>query len=155
MASGFITLPNGKDWSARWTRYDYVLETIMNKLESDGDEGYLKKWLQFILPNEENGDVESGYCFYKKMGTNEDDFESIVRNINTNLMKETYFKIFWKTVAELNKELDSNDGGIGFLINQLNNCFIDSLTNVNNDDFTEEDNFDYDILNIGEFQIGK
>ncbi|MFC5873455.1 hypothetical protein SAMN05443633_101606 [Chryseobacterium arachidis] len=61
MASGFITLQNGQDWSSRWSGYDYVLETIMNRLSSEGDEGHLKQWLHYILPTE--NDAESGYCF--------------------------------------------------------------------------------------------
>lgn len=154
MASGFITLPDGDNWSARWSRYDFVLETIMNKLEADGDQGYLKKWLDFILPNEKNGDIECSYCFYKKIGSNDEDFETVLRKINTNLMKESYFKIFWNTVAELNKELDANDDGIGFLINQLNNCFLISLASGEKYIFPEKDDVEYGILNIGEFKIG-
>jgi len=154
MASGFIVLPNGESWSARWSRYDYVLETIMNKLTNNGKQGELKKWLEFILPNEGNGDIESGYCFYKKIGDNENNLESILRIINTNLMQESYFKIFWNTIAELNQELDPNEG-IGFLINQLNNDFINSLSSDKVYHLPEKDDVEYDIFNIGEFKIGK
>lgn len=111
--------------------------------------------MQFILPDEEKGDIESGYCFYKKIGNDENDFESILRIINTNLMQELYFNIFWSTVHELNQELDSDDDGIGFLINQLNNSFLHSLSSNKVYHFPEKDDVEYDILNVGEFQIGK
>jgi hypothetical protein len=154
MASGFITLPDVENWSARWSRYDFVLKAIMKKLTSDGEQGYLKKWLEFILPDEDNGDIECGYCFYKKIGSNDDDFETVLRKINTNLMKESYFKIFWNTVAELNQELDANADDIGFLINQLYNCFLISLSSSEKHIFPEKDDVEYGILNIGEFKIG-
>ncbi|WP_262151213.1 hypothetical protein [Chryseobacterium foetidum] len=154
MASGFITLPDGNDWSARWSTYDFVLEAIMKKLASNGEEGYLKKWLEFILPNEENGDIECGYCFYKKIGSNDDDFVTILRIIDTNLMKQGYYEIFWNTVAELNQEIDPGAGDIGFLINELNNCFLISLSSGEKYIFPEKDDVEYGILNIGEFKIG-
>lgn len=153
MASGFITLPDGKNWSARWSYYDWVLETIMKRLKSDHDEGYLKKWLEFILPNEENGDIESGYCFYKKIG-DIDDFESILRVIDTRLMKQGYYNIFWKTVETLNHELDSEDKDIGFLINQLYTLYQNSLSNTNIEPIPDDDDDD-NIFNVGGFKIRK
>jgi hypothetical protein len=51
MASGFITLPNGQDWSSRWSRYDWVLETIKNELSDNSNESQLKEWINYILPN--------------------------------------------------------------------------------------------------------
>ena len=153
MASGFITLANGKNWSARWLRYDCVLETIMNRLGCAGEEGDLKLWLQYILPNEDKGDVESGYCFYKKMETGAADFETVVRCINTNLMRDCYYSIFWNVVAKLDEELDSNDAGVGFLIHQLYASFLDSLVVDNECVLPEIDSSDYDIFTIGSFTI--
>ena len=155
MASGFITLTNGKNWSARWSRYDFVLETIMNRLRCAGVEGDLKLWLQYILPNEDKGDVESGYCFYKKMETGAADFETVVRCINTNLMRDCYYRIFWNVVAKLDEELDSNDDGVGFLIHQLYASFLDSLVVGNLCVLPEIDSSDYDIFTIGSFTISK
>lgn len=88
MASGFITLPDGTNWSSRWSRYDWVLETVMNELSENGDEGVLKGWIKYILPNEDSGDIESGYCFYKNGE------ESVLRIIDTRFMKDKYSKIF-------------------------------------------------------------
>lgn len=126
MASGFITLPNGKDWSARWSGYDLVLKTIMSVLSEEGIEGHLRKWLTYILPNENNGDVESGYCFYKKVGDNKDDFESILRIIDTRLMKKEFQTIFWNSVekAHLQLNIESYES---FLMTQLYHSYINSL----------------------------
>jgi len=157
MASGFITLQDGKNWSARWSYYDWVLGTIMNRLKSDSDEGYLKKWLDYILPNEENGDIESGYCFYKKVGPGKDEFESILRKIDTRLMNQTYCGIFWNTVETLSNELDSEDGEIGFLIHQLHNSYLRSLSSTEVEPIPEEEEDDDDdnIFDVGGFKIGK
>lgn len=151
MASGFITLPNGQDWSSRWTGYDWVLETIKNELSDNSNESQLKKWINYILPNEENGDIESGYCFYKKIGEKEEDFESILRIIDTRLMKEEFQNIFWNKVTELSSKLDK-DSNIGFLINQLLECYKLSL----NDEPEKPDNESLkEIFLLSDFKIAK
>jgi hypothetical protein len=152
MASGFITLPNGQDWSSRWSRYDCVLETIMNKLSNEGEEHQLKKWLQYILPNEDNGDIESGYCFYKKTGDKEESFESILRIIDTRFMKIEYPQIFWNTVEELNLRLDKNSD-IGFLINQLYESYKWSLTDETKE--PKDDETLKEIFLINGFEIAQ
>ena len=157
MASGFITLPDGNDWSSRWTRYDYVLETIMQKLNSNDEEGNLKKWLEFILPNEVNGDIESGYCFYKKTKMDKEKSVSILRIIDTRLMKEKYRKIFWNAVENLSAELETENTDIAFLINQLWNCYKASLLNSKVEPNLQEieENLKLDsIFKIGGFDIG-
>ncbi len=144
MASGFITLPDGTDWSSRWTGYDAVLEIIMLELKNDGDEGILKEWIKYILPNENNGDIESGYCFYKKGS------ENILRIIDTRLMKPNFQKIFWDKVKSLTQKLDAEQS-IGFLINQLNNCYESSIRNS----YMEPDNLDLkEIFFVSDFKIG-
>jgi len=129
MASGFITLPDGKNWAVRWSGYDWVLETIMKELSVEGDEGVLKKWIEYILPNEDKGDIESGYCFYKKVGENESDVESILRVIDTRLMKSKFQIIFWNTVKKVSQRL-SIKTNIGVLMNQLNDSYKLSLKAV-------------------------
>jgi hypothetical protein len=147
MASGFITLPNGNNWSSRWTRYDWVLETIMNELKSFGEEKTLKDWLQYILPDENNGDIESGYCFYK---ANESE-ESILRIIDTRLMKDNFQLLFWQKVKELSQKL-SRETDIGFLINQLNDCYENSLK----EPLTAPDDIGLkEIFFVSGFEIGK
>jgi hypothetical protein len=126
MASGFITLPNGQDWSRRWTGYDLVLETIMNALSEEGDAGILKKWLQFILPNEEEGDIESGWGYIKKMGEGENDFECLARILDTRWMKPHFKQLFWEKVAEINLQLDIETPA-GYLINDLHESYQYSL----------------------------
>ncbi len=114
MASGFIGLPDGSNWSSRWSRYDWVLETIMNELSDDGDEAVLKGWLKYIIPSESDEEyVESGYCFYK----NKD--ECILRIIDTRWMKDKYFNIFWNTVGDLSNA-HPKDSDIGYLVNETN-----------------------------------
>lgn len=95
MASGFITLPDGTDWSSRWTGYDLVLETIMQALPENNNEGILKNWLCYLLPDEENGDIEACYCFYKNGA------ESILRIFDTRWMKPEFRELFWNTVQSL------------------------------------------------------
>lgn len=126
MASGFITLPDGNNWAVRWSGYDWVLETIMQELSVEGDEGILKRWIEYILPNEEKGDIESGYCFYKKVGENEKDFESILRIIDTRLMKSKFQIIFWNMVKKASQQL-SKETNIGVLMKQLNDSYELSL----------------------------
>lgn len=146
MASGFITLPDGSDWSSRWSGYDWVLETIMNELADTGDEAVLKAWIKYILPNEDNGDIESGYCFYKKSG------ESVLRIIDTRFMKDKFAVIFWNTVSVLSQKL-SNDPDIGYLINRLHQRYEESLKN----DFKspEEDEDFKEIFLLGGFEMAK
>ncbi len=147
MASGFITLPNGNDWSSRWTRYDWVLETIMNDLSSVGHEKILKDWIKYILPDESIGDTESGYCFYK---ANEGE-ENILRIIDTRLMKDSFQFIFWNKVKELSQKL-SKETDIGYLINQLNDCYENSLK----EPLKEPEDTDLkEIFFVGGFEIGK
>lgn len=148
MASGFITLPDGTDWHSRWTGYDLVLETIAGKLNNDGDEGHVKKWLSFILPNEDEGDIESCYCFYKKTG---DEHESVLRILDTRLMKDKYREIFWSCVAMLKDELNAEAVGAGYLIHSLHNEYIESLKNEYKSPPLSDD--DKDIFLIGGFEI--
>lgn len=145
MASGFITLPNGQDWDTRWTGYDYVLETIMNRLSPEGDEGYLKRWLHYILPTE--NDVESGYCFFKCITPDPKDAECILRIIDTRLMKENYREIFWEAVKRLNDELNHNDNP-GYLINELFSMYRYSLSQ----DYVVPEDDDQTLTEI--FQVG-
>ncbi len=148
MASGFITLSNGQDWSARWSSYDWVLETVMNELRDSGLEKTLKDWICYILPNEEKGDVESGYCYHKAT----DGKESILRIIDTRLMKPEFVEIFWQTVKKLASKLQREEG-IGFYINELYDIYISSLNEKieepNDDDTLKE------IFFVGNFAIGK
>lgn len=145
MASGFITLQNGRDWSSRWSGYDYVLETIMNRLNSEGDEGHLKQWLHYILPTE--NDVESGYCFFKRITPDPKDSECILRIIDTRFMKENYKKIFLDTVEKLNAELDTDESP-GYLINELFLSYKYSLDQA----YVEPEDDDGTLIEI--FQIG-
>jgi hypothetical protein len=150
MASGFITLPTGGDWSARWSTYDGVLENIMTQLSFDGDEGALKNWLTYILPNEDKGDTESGYCFYK-YAENPEDSESILRIIDTRLMKEKYQLIFWNTVKELCQKF-SWESDAGFYIHELYEAYQYSLK------LSKKEPEDLDlkeIFSLGGFDIGK
>lgn len=145
MASGFITLPDGTEWSSRWSRYDWVLESVMNELSEKGDEGVLKGWIRYILPDENNGDIESGYCFHKNGG------ESILRIIDTRLMKEEFSKIFWNKINNLSKKLPK-DSDIGYLINGLNDCYKDSLKNT----FESPKDMDLnEIFLLGGYNIGR
>lgn len=151
MASGFITLQNGQDWNCRWSGYDYVLETIMNRLSTEADEGNLKEWLHYILPTE--NDVESGYCFFKRITPDPKDSECILRIIDTRFMKENYKKIFWDTVEKLNNELDINESP-GYLINELFLMYQYSLDKT----YVEPEDKDEDLIEIfqlGGFDIGK
>jgi hypothetical protein len=150
MASGFITLSNGKDWSARWSRYDYLLENIKIELSSSGDEGTLKKWLAYILPDEDKGDVESGYCFYK-YAENPEDSECILRIIDTRLMKEKYQLIFWNTLQKLCQKF-SKESDAGFYIHELYEAYQYSLK------LSKKEPEDLDLKEIfflGGFDIGK
>ncbi len=145
MASGFITLPDGTDWSARWTRYDQVLETIMNELSEKGDEALLKGWLKYILPDEGNGDIESGYAFIKHGG------EHVLRIIDTRLMQDKFREIFWNTVRGLKAKL-STDSDIGYLIDDLNQSYKKSLEN----NFKDPEDTDLkEILFLGGYKIGQ
>jgi hypothetical protein len=151
MASGFITLQNGQDWSARWSGYDYVLETIMNSLGTEGDEGNLKQWLHYILPTE--NDVESGYCFFKRITPDPKDSECVLRIIDSRLMKENYKKIFWDTVEKLNNEFNINESP-DYLINELFLTYQYSLDQT----YVEPEDKDEDLIEIfqlGGFDIGK
>ncbi len=150
MASGFITLPNGEDWSSRWTRYDWVLETIMNQLSDVGKENELKKWIEYILPNEEKGDIESGYCFFKKTG-NKEDFECVLRIIDTRFMKDEFQEIFWNTVKLLSYKLKP-DPNIGFLMNDLFNHYEKSLNDKRE---APTDNTLQEIFKLNEFTIAE
>ena len=152
MASGFITLPNGKDWSTRWSGYDLILETIMQKLGEHDDEGYLKKWLEFILPTE--NDVESGYCFFKVISEDPYDSECVLRIIDTRYMHPKYYEIFWKTVETLNHELDHQDGA-GFLINSLQTTFECNQLSPGESIPDLKGEEDHDIFFIGGFNMGK
>lgn len=145
MASGFITLPDGTDWSSRSTGYDLVLEQIMHELSNSDDEGILKNWIQYILPDEENGDIDSGYCFYKN-GT-----ESILRILDTRLMHTTFQQLFWNTVQSLSAKL-TDETPEGFLVRQLDRCYTNSLSNP----YKEPEDPDLnDLLSVGGFKIGR
>lgn len=149
MASGFITLPDGTDWHARWTGYDLVLQTIADRLDKEGDEGYLKSWLNFIIPDEAAGDVENGYCFFKKI---DDEHECIIRQIDTRLLKEHYKEIFWRAVYQLSQELNSESPGAGYLIHTLQQEYQESLSLAGK--APEFDPAIDDIYSIGGFNIG-
>ncbi|MCL9805478.1 hypothetical protein NAT51_08090 [Flavobacterium amniphilum] len=150
MASGFITLPNGIKWSSRWTHYDYILETIMNQLNDTGDEGHMKKWFKFILPNEEEGDIECCWGFHKK----EFDYELIVRIIDTRKMNPKFYDLFWSTIETLNQTLNPNDEGIGFLINDLYTDFKQNQL-AENEEMKILEPEDDDIFSFGGFRIGR
>ncbi|SDJ57027.1 hypothetical protein [Chryseobacterium jejuense] len=151
MASGFITLPNGKNWSARWSRYDLTLKIIMNRLNENGDEGYLKKWLHFILPTED--DIESGYCFFRVFSEDPYDSDSIVRFIDTRYLHPKYYEIFWQTVENLNNELDI-ETSIGFLMNDLYECFQHNQLPTGESIPEIEDKDDIDIFFMNGFNMG-
>jgi hypothetical protein len=136
MASGFITLRNGLDWSHRWSGYDLVIEMIMDELSANGDEGKLKVWLKTLTPTEE--DIESGWCFIRNS-----DHEMVARNLDTRFMKEEYLQIFWNALKRVrDKTIGEIEGGHvgGFLINQLYRCYESSLKDayVNPDPFNPE-----------------
>jgi hypothetical protein len=151
MASGFITLPNGENWSMRWTGYDFVLETIMDALSEEGEAGILKKWLQFILPNEEEGDIESGWGYFKKMSESKDDFECIGRCLDTRWMKPHFQQIFWDKVAEINAQID-RESNIGYFINSLYEEYQASLEELAKEPEDEDDRF---IFTLNGFEIAK
>lgn len=124
MASGFITLSNGKTWSPRWTGYDIVLKTIMNNLTDNGKEFELKKWIASVLPNIENGDVECGYCFIRNS-----DGENILREIDSRFIKNEYLDIFWNTIKKIVVEQEKSGNDSFFLFFDLFNQYKDSLLN--------------------------
>ena len=152
MASGFITLRDGSDWGNRWSGYDLVLETIMRSLPDKGHKGYLKRWLQYILPNEENGDIESGYCFYKKTGTGEDEYDTILRIIDTRLMRPVFRRIFWQSVEKLNHELDHTIVA-GYLIHSLFLQYQESILIAAPATFEQKTDVVNDIFLAGGFRI--
>jgi hypothetical protein len=114
MASGFITLRNGKTWSPRWTGYDIVLKTIMNNLTDNEKEFELKKWIESILPNIENGDEECGYCFIRNS-----DGENVLREIDTRFIKNDYLVIFWNTLEKIVDEQKKSENDFSFLFFDL------------------------------------
>ncbi len=56
MASGFITLQDGRCFSVRWTYHDKVIAAIAGELDRDDNERELAAWLRSRLPGP--GDIE-------------------------------------------------------------------------------------------------
>ena len=133
MASGFITLRNGKTWSPRWTGYDLVLKTIMAYLTDNGNESGLKEWIKSVLPNIENGDVECGYCFIRNS-----DGENILREIDTRFIKTEYLETFWKTLKKIVAEQKKSENDSSFLFYELFDKYKTSMIN----DSAEPDELD-------------
>ncbi|MFK7971819.1 MAG: hypothetical protein AB8F95_15745 [Bacteroidia bacterium] len=147
MASGFITLQNGEDWSCRWSGYDRVLEAIMKALPTDHEAMVLRDWMAYILPNEEAGDIESGFAFIKAT----EGQESILRTIDTRCMKEQYRALFWSAVTALQPKLHEFDQYLQLAIKSLFEMYSQSLQ----EDYQEaEDNISHDIFFVGDFKIG-
>lgn len=145
MASGFIILGNGKTWSPRWTGYDIVLKTIMNNLTYNGKEFELKKWIESILPNIENGDVECGYCFIRNS-----DGENILREIDTRFIKNEYLDIFWNTLEKIVVEQKKSENDSSFLFFDLFNDYKDSLLDktLKSNDLDEAKDIKYKPIGI-------
>lgn len=106
MASGFIELPDGNTWSCRYTGYDLLLEDIAAELSTEGEEGELKNWLNYLQPNEEAGDVESGYCFYKHNSP-----DTVLRILDLRRMKDNYAQLFWKAAQLAEAKYKGTDRG--------------------------------------------
>lgn len=149
MASGFIALRNGKDWSSRWSGYDWVLETIMNELPTNGDSQELRAWIKYILPSEEAGDVESGFAFWKASGDN----ESILRIIDVRLMKEKYRDLFWQAVKSLHGRIEELNERLQPQIVDLYQMYEQSLVDEAQAPDRDDDTLN-DIFFVGGFNIG-
>jgi hypothetical protein len=149
MASGFITLSNGEDWSARWSRYDFVLEQIANELNDEADEKILKDWLMYLQPNEEGGDIECSWSFIKA-----NDDETVLRILDIRRMKDHYQRIFWKA-AELAAHKHSPDSDTGYCINELFKAHSESLKQPSQPPSVDDKETLDCIFFIGGFEIGK
>lgn len=116
----------------------------MQALPENNNEGILKNWLCYLLPDEENGDIEACYCFYKNGA------ESILRIFDTRWMKPEFRELFWNTVQSLDQKL-SDDDAAGYLIKQLYRCYTASL--LNDYKQPEDENFK-ELFFVGDFKIG-
>lgn len=67
MASGFITLGDGRGFSVRWTGFDEIIKILVKELSlGNKQQQELSDWLKEFLPNEEKGDIEMGWGFVSK-----------------------------------------------------------------------------------------
>ncbi len=145
MASGFVVLTDEIQWRVRWSMYDYVLGKVMVELSDSEEELPLKAWLNYILPNEKNGDIESGYCFYKNGS------ETILRILDMRLMKDEFAKIFWEKVSLLASQL-SDKSDMGSVFQDLMECYENSLSEIIKGTPQEDNSW---IFFVGGFEIGK
>lgn len=145
MASGFITLSNGQTWTSRWTGYDLVLKTIMERLSYNERELELKEWIKSILPNIENGDTECGYCFIRNK-----DGENVLREIDTRFIKIEYLEIFWKTLEKIVIEQKISDNYSSFLFFELFDQYTASIQEslVEADELDEAKDIKYKTIGI-------
>ena len=147
MASGFIEHYDGNMWSCRYTGFDLLLEQVAAELGNDGEEGELKRWLLYLQPNEEAGDVESGYCFHKANG------ETVLRIIDFRRMKDNYAQLFWLGIQRLQAKIGGTEAG--FDVDRLAAIYRTALSNPPAPLEDEEDDIGNEIYFLGGFSIGK
>ena len=86
----------------------------MNNLTDNEKELELKKWIESVLPNIENGDEECGYCFIRNS-----DGENVLREIDTRFIKNDYLVIFWNTLEKIVAEQKKSENDSSFLFFDL------------------------------------
>lgn len=94
MASGFITLEDGRDFAVRWNGYDILLNLIINSLGTPPDEQALQAFLRTMVPPPDMPEGhEMGWGFIRPS-----DEEKVSRILDLRGLTPQYRRLFWQAL---------------------------------------------------------
>lgn len=94
LASGFLTLPDGRCFAQHSTVYDAVLLRVVHALGRDGANGYLREWVREQIPT--SADPDYGFGFTRQATD-----ESVQRSIDLRQLTSLNQALFMTALREV------------------------------------------------------